>query len=459
MVLEHVREAVLRHHMVERGDRVVVAVSGGVDSTVLLSALATLRDEFHLSLTVAHLDHGLRSASSADAAWVMQHAAGLGLDAVVERLDVRAAARAERRGVEETARDVRRAFLTRVAEKVGAARIALGHTLDDQAETVLFRLARGTGWDGLRGMPPVDGRWIRPLLGLTRGEILAWARLRGLAWREDETNADVAYARNRIRHRVLPELDVVHPGAARALARVAELAAEMRDATDFVVASLWGSVCRAEAAGLVRLDRGRLTSLAPGVRALLLREAARRARGNLHAIERSHIVGISRLLETRASAANVQAPRLSIHLSANEVEFRAPTAARSWSVPLSWGSTAVHEAGWVVDVALVERQELPPDRPDDRWTEYADADRVALPLAVRSRRPGDVVVPLGMSGPVRVASLLAGARVGRNDRAGIPLVVDADKVVWVVGVRLSEEVKLSEATRNVVKLSARRIER
>lgn len=460
MLLDRVHEAIARHRMVERGDRIVVAVSGGVDSVVLLHALYALRSDLGVDLAIAHLDHALRPTSRTDADWVAAQASALGVPCVVERIDVSARARAERRGVEETARDVRREFLTRTADRVGASRIALGHTLDDQAETVLFRLARGTGWDGLRGMAPVDERRIRPLLGIARREIVDYARASRLTWREDESNESLHFARNRIRHHVLPELEATHHGAARAIARTAELAEDMHDVATYVVATLWRDVRIDEGSGRVRLDRARLAALPPGVRSLLLREGARRVRGDLRGLERGHIAAMCRLLDAGTTGAGFQAPRLNVIVTRSEVDLRKPEAAapRPWSVALPLGTTRVSEAGLVLDVGVVERQDLVPAEPvGDRWTEFADAERVVFPLVVRAWRSGDTFVPLGMPCPVRVSSFLAGARVRRSDRASVAVVADTERILWVVGHRLSGEARMTESTRKVLTMKAREI--
>ena len=183
MLDERVREIIERYGMIPRGGRVVVAVSGGLDSVVLLSVLHRLAASLDASLVVAHLDHGLRPESAADAAFVAELCGGLGIPVVTERVDVGALAESHRAGIEEAAREARHAFLDRVAREVSAERVALGHTADDQAETILFRLARGTGLEGLRGMDPVSERLIRPLLSVSRVDVRSYAEAQGLRWR------------------------------------------------------------------------------------------------------------------------------------------------------------------------------------------------------------------------------------------------------------------------------------
>jgi tRNA(Ile)-lysidine synthase len=208
------------------GDGVAVAVSGGADSLALLHALRALAGPRRWRLAVLTVDHGLRLGSAADAAFVADHAKGLGLPAVVRTLTAADLEPHRGAGPEATARAARYAALWPAADELGCAWLATGHTLDDQAETVLLQLLRGAGPDGLAGMAVRSGRLLRPLLGVRRAETRACCAAAGLAWREDATNAGDAPLRNRVRHRLLPLLEELRPGATRTLARTATLAAD-----------------------------------------------------------------------------------------------------------------------------------------------------------------------------------------------------------------------------------------
>jgi tRNA(Ile)-lysidine synthase len=461
MLLEAVRSAVQRHSMIERGDRVLVAVSGGADSVVLLRALYGLRQEFACTLVVAHLDHGLRPSSADDARFVEQQAESLDLPVVAERCDVRGEAQARRQGIEETARDLRREFLTRVAAERGASRIALGHTADDQAETVLFRLARGAGWSGLRGMAPVAGSFIRPLLRVGRAEVRGFAESQGWAWREDETNADIAFARNRIRERVVPELAAINPDVVRSVGRWAEVADEMHEVERFVVDRLWGDVCDVDGTSPLRLSRARLAALPAGIQSILLREAMRRARGDLQGVGRSHVVATRCLVGGAAERGELFLPRLRVLVSRTTIDFSADARPLSepWRVSLPVGRTMLDAVGLSLEISLVGLDEAPATSSGDPWEEVADADAVSFPLVARNRRAGDRFTPLGMADDVRLKSFLINARVPVETRDRIALICDQEKIVWVAGIRLSDHVKLSASTRRVLVMRAKEVGR
>ncbi|HEY8548690.1 MAG TPA: tRNA lysidine(34) synthetase TilS [Vicinamibacterales bacterium] len=221
---DRVRRTIREHRLLADGDRVLVAVSGGADSTALALLLPGIAPTFGATVVgLAHLNHQLRDAAGDDERFCRELAEHLGLPIVVERRDVSAEARLRRTSIEDAARAVRYAFLREAAARLRASRIAVAHTRNDQAETVLLRLFRGAGPVGLAGIYPAAGEIVRPLLDVSRREVEAFLREAGVAWREDATNADVSIPRNRVRHELLPWLarhfgegvvDVLHRQAA-----------------------------------------------------------------------------------------------------------------------------------------------------------------------------------------------------------------------------------------------------
>jgi tRNA(Ile)-lysidine synthase len=261
------------------GDGLAAAVSGGADSLALLHALRTLAGPRGWRLAVVTVDHGLRSGSAADAAFVVDHAKALGLDARLETLVPADLARHRRAGQEGAARAARYEALWRAAGELHCGWLATGHTLDDQAETVLLQLLRGAGPDGLAGMPVRSGRLLRPLLGVRRAETRGCCAAVGVDWREDPTNADPGPLRNRVRQRLLPLLEELRPGATGALARTAALAADERDWLDPLVAATLAAT-RADPPGpegAVALDAAALAELPVALARRVVRAAARQA--------------------------------------------------------------------------------------------------------------------------------------------------------------------------------------
>ncbi|MFO7638796.1 MAG: tRNA lysidine(34) synthetase TilS [bacterium] len=225
-------ETVAREGMLPRGSRVLVAVSGGADSVCLLELLRVLAPRLELVLSGFHLNHRLRPVAAEDEAFARELFERDGLALVVGRADVRGFARRHRLGIEEAGRELRYRHLSRQARRLGCDRVALGHTADDNLETMILNLLRGAGTAGLRGIPAVRGIFVRPLIDLGRQDIEDWLRARGAGWREDESNADERFARNLVRRRVVPALRELNPDPAAAGRRAARLLADEDDCLD-----------------------------------------------------------------------------------------------------------------------------------------------------------------------------------------------------------------------------------
>ncbi len=451
-----VRETIDRCRMFGVGDGVLVAVSGGVDSVVLLHVLRELADELRIALTVAHLDHGWRGeASAADATFVESLAAEAGIPVISKRIDETTLGAHDALGREERARAIRRSFLVEAAAAAGATKIALGHTATDRAETVLFNLARGTGTAGAAGIDAVNGPIVRPLIDLTRVAIEAYARERGLTWREDATNEDVSFARNRIRHRVLPELTEINPRVIEAIGRAADLAADAAHVETYLASRLWDDVLVCEESGDVRLSRPALAALSVPIRRIVLREALRRVRGDLTGIGREHAQTLAERIDTVDGHADAHLPGLFARVDRETVSLSSSPfpSTSTWEQSIGTGRTTLPERRLSIDLEILDRTACRIE-PVDRSVEVADADRVSFPLRLRNRRIGDRFTPLGMERPIRLKAFLINEQVPFSDRDELPLLCDCEKIVWVVGLRLSNDVRLTEETKRVLVMRA-----
>lgn len=452
MLLEKVKRTITHYGMLSRGDRILVAVSGGVDSVVLLDLLTRLASELSLTLFIAHLDHGLRGKEAKeDAQFVVSLGEERELPVIRERIDVRQVGQEKGVGLEEAGRLVRRRFLEKKAKKVSATRIALGHTLDDRAETLLFNLIRGTGPTGLAAIRPVSPPYVRPLIETKREEILAFARAEGLAWREDRTNQDTTFSRNRIRQQVLPVLQQMNPRLLDALQRTADLLLEESNALDILLERPWKDVVAREETGSVALRRDQLLRVPGELQGLLLRRGIANARGNLQGIEKVHVDALRGLVTTVNGHGEAHLPGLVARIQGNELllnVYREPTLA-PYELPVELGRTELPHLGILLELSIMPWNGSQEFR-EGGTVEVADADRVHFPLQARSRREGDRFRPLGMRKEKRLKDFLIDERVPFYDRNSLPLLCDRDQIVWVVGVRLSDAVRITRKTKRAL---------
>lgn len=458
-VLASIRALAAGEPLLPRGARVLVAVSGGQDSCCLLHALASMRDERGLDLHAAHLDHSFRGEESlADSAFVGGLADALGVPATIERRDVPAVARRLRLTAQEAARRARHAFLDEVAQRLGADRIALGHTRDDHVETVLLNLLRGTGLRGLRGLAPLAGSRVRPLRNLPREVTAAYCRAHGLAYRTDTSNASPRYRRNRLRSELLPELATYYnPDVRGAIERLACIASADDDYLEAAAAKALEAAVVERSADRLSLRRAALSEMHPALRGRAMRLAVEAVRGSIVDVEHGAIAwaveaataggpsgGVwSRTLRGANVRLRVAGPLVAVERVA------APATAlrveRTVAVP---GTTTVHELGVRVECQVAPSAEW--GGPGAACEAALDLDALFPPLTVRNRRPGDRMRSLGAPGSRKIQDMLVDRGVPARDRDRLPLLVDRVGVIWVAGHAIAHRARVTGDTRTVL---------
>jgi len=447
--------------MLPRGARVLVALSGGPDSVALLHILRTLEARGELVVAgAAHFNHQLRGAEAdADESFCRDLAAGTGIPFLAGRADVAARARESGRSLEDAARQARYEFLNEAADSAGADAIAVGHSLDDQAETFLLRLIRGAGPAGLAGIRPRAGRVVRPLLDISRAELRQYAAEHGLGFRDDSSNADVRIPRNRVRLELLPLLSQFSPAIAATLAREAALAREDEEFLDRLAIESAASLVLPKSNG-VAVDIAGLTALAPALASRVTRKAvAAAAPGRFIGFQ--HIDDLLELARSGAEGAAAALPGVTAVRRGSRIVFGIVSDrpfSNSFRFPLSIpGEVAV--PGWALSAARIEEPEEVTPPPARGNTAVVAAAPLRGPLAVRSRRPGDVFRPLGMHGRGRkLQDFLVDRKIARADRDSLPLVVDQDdRIVWVVGQSVAEDFRVTGPKQGVILLKARRL--
>jgi tRNA(Ile)-lysidine synthase len=467
---DRIRRTVTAHGLFAPGSRVVVALSGGADSVALVYLLRELDGAGELRLAgIAHFNHQLRGdAADADEAFCSALAANLGVPFEAGRADVRAAARAAGRSIEDMARELRYAFLDEAATRMGADAIAVAHTLDDQAETFLLRLIRGAGPRGLAAIHPKAGRVVRPLLDVRRAELREYLAARDLPFREDATNEDLSIPRNRVRHQLIPYLEAhFSPGIAGVLAREAAIARDDEarlsvEAIDLARSIVLQTSGPNERGAVVRIEAAALTSLPAALRARVARIALEQGAPGRFAgygqVERLIAFARSAPAGSAMSLPGQQAVRAGAFVELGREPSRSGAGEpNSFRFPLSIpGEVVLAPQGWAVSAGPGAPQGAM--APGELAVQVL-ASAVQTPLVVRSRLPGDWVRPAGMGGRrKKLQDLFVDRKVPRAMRDTVPLVVDAGgRIVWVVGEALGEDFRPMDASASVILLKARRL--
>ena len=442
----------------------VLGVSGGPDSLSLLHALHRLSPKLSLSLHVAHFNHGLRAdASDTDADFVASQSKTLGFPFSTAKEYVKSRAKGHSRSLEEQARDARYDFLARVALEQNASGVAVAHTADDQSETVLMHLIRGTGLRGLRGMLPtmetqsVSGlnlKLFRPLLSVSRQQTEDYCRALGLEPRIDHTNLLPETLRNRIRLELLPMLREYNPRFSDALLRLADSANLDLSFIESRVAAIWPESVE-EMAGGLSISRRKLSDIHPALRRRVLSQALESVSGSPLDIEGVHVKTLESLLtgDTGSEFDLTKDIRASLgynHLTLTKIPTPPPTPLPELEHPITVpGKTLL--PGWRITATIEKAASC--EHTTDPYSALFDMDRLSEPVTVRRRRDGDRFTPLGMSGSKKLQNFLTDAKVPRNHRDSIPIVLSDDKIIWIVGHRSSTHAKLTPTTRHTLRLT------
>lgn len=452
-IVEQVERFCRAEGIVEEGESVLLAVSGGSDSTALLAIFAALRDRLRLRLHVGHLNHSLRSAEShADAHFVATLAERFQIPATIETIDVAKIQREKGGSLEAVARQVRYAFLDATAQKVGAQKIALAHHREDLAETLLMHLLRGAGSGGLASIRPIrEGRWIRPLLFLTKEELRRFLELSHLSYREDPSNNDRQFLRNRIRHELLPTLKTYNPRIVEALARTAETLSEedsyLQTLSDELRHSLTRENNGLEVTGLLRAPKAlRRRVVRDWLSALLKGEDSPTF---------TEVAALSDFLENPQRSRFILRRRFLFTSEKGVLRWEPPpTTTTKELVPLCVpGKTFAEGMEWGIVSRLMPKERWkPPLRSRDEAA--FDWERLPKPLSLRRWQHGDRFQPFGMKGTKLVSKALSDAKVCGNARQRVGVVLAGSEIVWVVGIRADGRYPVTEETQTVLHLIA-----
>jgi tRNA(Ile)-lysidine synthase len=450
-----VRRTIRKNNMITAGEHVLVAVSGGADSIALLICLHKLAPHLGISLTAAHLNHRIRGAEADDdEEFVRRMCSDLAIPFVSEAMEVKQLADEAKQNLEEFARRKRYDFLRSTAHRIGAQKIAVGHSLNDQAETALFRFIRGSGIEGLSGIHPiVDDLVIRPLLECTRDSIRQYLKEQRIAYREDSTNADLRYARNRIRRELLPYLENnFNPRLASTIAREAGLA---RETWSFIEAQAMEAFNRLHcriANGISIKVKG-LLELHAALQKQVLRQALKACQGSLSGITAIHIQNLLSICATEHSGDQIKLPRGSMAVRQFEDLLllkrpleTCPEFNYRLDIP---GKCHIAEIGAWLQSTICSAPDLKAMKGKRFMQAFLKPSHLPQSLTIRSRMPGD---RYGGSGHRKVKKMLIDGKIPQSQRSALPMVTTGDSVIWIPGFRPARGYESSPESKNSVRI-------
>src|SRR3990172_9524215 len=453
-LIQQVKKTIKEWKMLSRGETVVCAVSGGADSVVLLHILMELMEELGLRLIVAHMDHGLRAEESRrDHDFVKVLAKSRRLE-FTSRLFEKGELKGLGGSPQEAARIKRYAFFEETAAKYKAQRVALGHTSDDQAETVIMRLLKGSSLSGLSGIPPVRGIFVRPLIQSIRASIEEYAREHGIAFVTDSTNLTVKYLRNRVRLELIPKLqEDYNPSIKETLARTAHLLANDDDFIEKAAVKAFEAALIEQRAGAIVLDRSKLKRMHKALSSRVFL-ASVRSLGVEVELGSLHVDSFFEIMDGVRPNASISLPggtrarreygRMVVHSGLPE---DAALFEQALIVP---GMTLMAGIG-TIDAKVVKMPKKFTGGVNTAWFDY-DALIEAGQLSVRQARPGDRMVPFGMEGHRKLKDIFIDAKVTLLERKKTPVVIVGDEIVWLAGLRQSALFSVGRKTSRALKL-------
>lgn len=465
-IIKFVAATISEYGMFQPGDAVLMGVSGGPDSVALFHILHYLSDELKIRLALGHLNHCLRGkASDNDARFARSLANAYDIPVYLEKKDVRQYKKQHKLSLEEAARDLRYSFLLDVARNNGYSKIALGHHADDNAEQILLHLFRGSGPLGMSGIPPVrEGIIVRPLIKLKRDEILRFLKKNRIDYVLDKSNEDRKHLRNRIRHDLIPSIKAsIQPQIASALTRLAHITKSEEEWLEQLIEPIFEESMRRRLSDRLVFSVDRLKAMHPALQRRVLRKAISEIKGDLRRITFTHIESARQHLRNGASHGSTDLPdRIRVLKSGKKLIVSTemnPLRETAANPPLPRFDYDVRKLETVMIKEI--RAKITFSRISDPLSinprnsghriAFFDMDTLRFPLILRNFRPGDRFSPLGMSGTQKVKDFFINNKIPRENRGKHPMLLSEDRIIWVVGLRIDDSVKVTSSTQAVLK--------
>lgn len=451
---EKVISTIEKYSMIEKGDGIVVGLSGGPDSTCLIHVLSTIRELYDLKLYAVHLNHMIRDEEALrDEEYSEGLAKKLDIPFFSKQIPVEEYARSERISTEEAGRLLRYQLFEEIARKTGAKKIALAHNMNDQAETMLMHFIRGSGLSGISGIRPLrEGKYIRPIIACSREEIEEYCCINNLDPVIDSTNKEKIYTRNRVRLELIPYIKkYFNPNLVESLYKASEI---IRDEDDYINSRTFIELDRIRSGYGVDINSFNLLHIS--LRRRMIRVLIEGIKGNLDGIESKHISDCIEFIEKKHTGKTISLPdgieciiqydvfKINMKEELNNFEYQL-------KVP---GSTYIKECNCTVNIKIIKKREMFFN--DSQFIKYFDYDKIKNNITARNKRDGDYIYPKGMKGKKKIKDVFIDKKIPRELREKTLLITQESEVFWIFGLRDSRKYKVDENTVNVMEIEIER---
>lgn len=470
-MLVKVIENINRNRLIKKGEKVMVGVSGGPDSICLLHVLFSLKDELEIEIIAVHINHMLRGAEAdADEEYVKSFCEESGIEFRAVKADVSNISKEKRISTEEAGRFARYKYFKELSAETGASKIAVAHNLNDQAETVIMNIIRGTGIDGLKGMDFKRGKIVRPLLNVDRQEIEDYCKANNLKPRTDESNYSDVYTRNKVRLKLIPYMNkLFNTDTVAVINKMSSLVRDDSEYLDIIAEQTFGKSLLKKCDSEISLDILKLAGCHASILKRTIRFALNELKGNLTDVETIHIESIVKLILSGKTGSVIQLPAgiralreykdLKLYFEKDvilqncfEHLIKVPGNTLIESQSASVKASLIDISGEDYNVDMTSAEKIYKKIKYNEPIQYFDYDKIKDGIYIRNRRDGDLFKPLKSTGTKKLKEYFIDKKVAKNKRDGIPLVAEGNMIIWVVGYKINDNYKVDEKTERVLKL-------
>ena len=456
--IERFEQYSVKHKLFKSGEKILVGFSGGADSTALLLALWHLKSKYGYSLLAAHVNYDLRGEDSKlDEQYARKFCFDRNISLVVKNITIDSTS-----NVENHAREVRFKYFNSLRKLYKIQKIVLGHNREDQAETLLFRMFRGSGYTGIKGISPITDDVVHPLLSFSRKDIISYLESEGVQWREDLSNKDNTYSRNKIRNQMIPWIqEHLNPNVVTKLYETAEIFSETDDILESLATRRFLKAQIKHSKDECRLSTNIIKKTRSVLRYYVFKEAYSRINGNSKDFYHNNFIEIEHLLTSDGSKQIYLPNNVYVFKEYDELIFKNIDFSKSENIKNEKEITSLRNRSTFEDYRIIMKKlkKMPTRRNlfEDKDIAYIDLDKTNFPITIRHRKPGDRFHPLGMQHNKKLKDFLIDEKVPKFDRDKVLIFCDKEKIIWLAGYRIDDRVVTSEQTQNILQISIERM--